>query len=415
MPETTAPAAELTIPRIDADTIIPRLAQLVVDFGANVQEGQIVTVGAELGKEQLAREVAGAAYRRGASFVDVTYADPHLKRQRVLHANPDTLATFPNWFAHKVLQTGEQKCARISLSGATDPHLLDDLDAELVGREQSAPRAEGMKVVNDRSTNWSMVPCVTPNWAQVVFPELDVDAAVDRLWQQLAWICRLDAADPVALWRERIDLLLEKSAALTAKRFDAIRFEGPGTDLTVGLLPTSKFICAAFETADGIKHMPNIPSEEVFTTPDPTRVDGVVRATKPLFTSGAVIDDLEVEFSGGKVIRIDASKNADVLRSIVTRDEGAARIGELALVDGQGRVGATDTVYFDTLLDENAASHLALGAAYSFAVEGDDDKHRINVSQIHIDFMIGSDDVDVSGLDAGGVSTPILRNGAWQV
>lgn len=404
----------LTLPHIDPATIIPRLAQLVVDAGANVQSGQIVSVGAELGKEQLVRELVGAAYRRGAEFVEVTYVDPHIKRLRVEHADPSTLDRYPSWFAHRILELGAQRCARIALTGTTEPHLLDDLDPSLVGREQSAPRREHMQIINERSTNWCAAPCATPGWAKLVFPELDDDAALARLWQELAWICRLDADDPAQLWRERMKTLVRVAGELDTRRFDAIRFEGPGTDLTVGLLPTSHFITATFETIGGIVHMPNIPSEEIFTTPDPARADGVVRATKPLFTNGTLIEGLEVEFRAGRVVRIDADRNADALRTLVERDAGASRLGELALVDGDGRVGATGTVFYDTLLDENAASHLALGAAYAFAA-GDDDAGRINESQIHIDFMIGSNDVRVSGVAADGTTTTVLDGGVWQI
>ncbi|MBC7460557.1 MAG: aminopeptidase [Thermoleophilia bacterium] len=399
---------------MDPSTIVPRLAELIVGFGANVQPGQIVAVGAEFGKEELVREITGAAYRRGAKFVDVTYIDPWIKRQRVLHADPETLDQYPSWYGEKVLALGDQRCARIALTGSTEPHLLDDLDATLVGREQSAPRTESMQIVNERLTNWSAVPCPTPSWAQLVFPELPVEQALAKLWQQLAWICRLDSADPIAAWGERMQQLERASSALAKHHFDSLHFTGPGTDLTVGLLPSSKFVYAAFSTADGIDHMPNVPSEEVFTSPDPLRVNGVVRATKPLFTNGSLIEDLEVEFRDGKVTRIDASKNADALRALVARDEGAARLGEVALVDGQGRVGATDTIYFDTLLDENAASHIALGAAYSFTVD-EDDKPRVNTSQIHIDFMIGSNEVSVAGIGADGVAVPVLIGGNWQV
>jgi aminopeptidase len=205
------------------------------------------------------------------------------------------------------------------------------------------------------------------------------------------------------------------AAALDARRFDALRFTGPGTDLTVGLFPSSNWITASFETAWGLPHMPNVPSEEVFSTPDPARTEGVVRATTPLFTSGAVIEDLEVEFREGRVVRIDASRNADVLRAQVAKDEGAARIGEVALVDGDGRIGATGTVFFDTLLDENAASHIALGSAYAFAVGDDADKDRRNVSSIHIDFVIGGPEVDVHGVDADGIEHPVLSAGAWKL
>lgn len=410
----TTHATPLEMPTIAEATIVPRLAELIVGFGANVQPGQIVAVGAEFGKEALVREITGAAYRRGASFVDVTYVDPHIKRQRVLNADPETLDQYPTWYAQRMLALGEQRCARIALTGSTEPHLLDDLDQTLVGREQSAPRTEAMQIVNDRTTNWSAAPCPTPSWAELVFPQLPPDEALARLWQHVAWICRLDSADPITAWGERMAELERASNALESHAFRALHFTGPGTDLTVGLLPTSKFVYAAFSTADGIAHMPNVPSEEVFTSPDPTRVDGVVRATKPLFTNGSLIEGLEVEFREGRVVRIDATKNAETLRSLVARDEGAARLGEVALVDGAGRVGATDTIYFDTLLDENAASHIALGAAYSFAV-GDADKAAVNMSQIHVDFMIGSDEVSVAGVSADGGEQPVLVGGDWQI
>jgi aminopeptidase len=218
----------------------------------------------------------------------------------------------------------------------------------------------------------------------------------------------------VAAWRARQAELVGAAERLSARRLDALRFTGPGTDLTVGLLPTSTFQAAAFETVDGVRHMPNLPSEEVFTSPDPARTHGVVRSTKPLVLGGSIIRGLEVEFREGRAVRIDADENAEVLRGYAARDEGGARLGEVALVDGQGRIGALDTVFFDTLLDENAASHIALGAAFEFTV-GEADRERINRSAVHVDFMIGAPDVDVTGVTAGGDDVPVLRRGEWQV
>jgi aminopeptidase len=401
-----------TLPELDIDTITARLAKLAVEHAANVQPGQTVVVSSELGKEQLTREVVAAAYRVGAGFVDVSYMDPHVWHARVKYADPETLEQFPGWYAARTLAIGEAKCATIGFTGPTEPHLFDDLDAALVGREQHAARKEGMQVINDRSTSWTAVPCPTPGWAKLVHPELDHDEALLRLWREIAYVCRLDADDPVSAWGERMAQLGTAASALNERRFDAIHLTGPGTDLTVGLLPQSTWIYADGETAWGNRHMPNLPSEEVFTTPDPLRADGVVRSTKPLFTNGAVIEGLEVEFRDGKVVRIDADKNADVLRSQAAKDEGASRLGELALVDGAGRIGATDTVFYDTLLDENAASHIALGAGYGIAAG--EDSARANQSTIHIDFMIGSPEVEVHGLDASGARTPVLIDGAWQ-
>lgn len=406
-------SSTVTLPDLDIDTIVARLAKLTVEHAANVQPGQTVVVGAQLGMEALTRAVVAAAYRSGAGFVEVNYDDPHVWHARVEHADPETLEQYPGWYGPRLLAIGEAKAARISFSGATEPHIMDDLDPALVGREQHAARTEAMQLVNDRSNNWAIAPCPTPGWARLVHPDLDPDEALLRLWREIAYVCRLEADDPVAAWGERMQQLGAAATALNAARFDAIRLVGPGTDLTVGLLPASTWIYADGETAWGVRHMANLPSEEVFTTPDPLRVEGVVRSTKPLFTNGSLIEGLEVEFTGGRVTRIDADRNADVLRAQAAKDDGAARLGELALVDGQGRIGATDTVFFDTLLDENAASHIALGAGYE--IGAGDDAARANTSSIHIDFMIGSPEVDVFGIDADGTEVPVLIGGNWQV
>jgi aminopeptidase len=246
-----------------------------------------------------------------------------------------------------------------------------------------------------------------------VHPGLSDDEALARLAEQILHVCRLDEDDPVAAWQERSDFLVAMADQVTERRFDALHFEGPGTDLTVGLLPSTRFMAARFETVEGIEHMPNLPSEEVFGAPDPQRTSGVVRATKPLVVSGSIIKGLEVEFRDGKAVRIEADEGAEVLRGYAARDEGASRLGEVALVDGEGRIGKLETVFFDTLLDENAASHIALGESYRFTA-GEQDHPRLNHSSIHVDFMIGGDDVSVTGLK-DGERVPVLRGGAWQI
>ncbi|HWF24540.1 MAG TPA: aminopeptidase [Solirubrobacteraceae bacterium] len=393
---------------------IRQLAELLVRFGANVQPGQIVAIGSEPGKEELARAVADVAYAEQAKFVDLAVFDVHLKRSRVLHAPQDTLDFVPPWYGERVLALGEHRCARIAFTGPAAPHALDGLDPARVGRDILPAVREGMEILNARSTNWTMAPGPTRGWAKLVHPDLDDDEALELLWRQVAHVCRLDEPDPVAAWTRRLDALEASAAKLTERRFDALRFEGAGTDLEIGLLPGSRWHGARMSTAQGIVHVPNIPTEEVFTTPDPTRVNGVVCATKPLFTAGTLIEGLKVRFEGGRAVNIDADQGADTLRTIAARDEGATRLGEVALVDREGRIGPLDTVFFDTLLDENAASHIALGQGFEFTV--DDAYHdAINRSQIHIDFMIGSDDVDVTGITAGGEEVPVLRNGSWQL
>ena len=212
-----------------------------------------------------------------------------------------------------------------------------------------------------------------------------------------------------------MERLTAVAGRLDELRLDSLRFEGPGTDLRVGLLPSGRWHCARLTTVGGIEHAPNIPTEEVFTTPDPARVDGHVRSTKPLFVSGVLITGLRVRFERGNAVEIDADQGADTLRALSRRDPGAARLGEVALVDRESRIGNLDTVFFDTLLDENAASHIALGEGLDFTVFDEDDRQRINRSELHIDFMIGSSDVAVTGIGAGGVEVPLLRHGIWQI
>ena len=402
-----------TTTAFDAATM-ERFAELTIAFAANVQRGQIVAISAELGKEAMVRALAESAYRRGAKFVDVTYMDMHVKRARILYADEDTLDFVPSWYGKRVLELGRQRCARIGLAGPATPGLLDDLDPARAGRDRLPALKEAGIVVNEATTNWTIVPFPTPGWAQRVHPDLPADEALARLGEYVVHVCRLDDADPVAAWRERMAVLVGAAERVTAHRFDALRFRGEGTDLTVGLLPTTRFMAAEFQTVDGIRHMPNLPSEEVFGAPDPQRTNGVVRATKPLVVAGSIIRGLEVEFRDGQAVRIDADENADVLRGYAAKDEGASRLGEVALVDREGRIGRLGTVFFDTLLDENAASHIALGQAYAFTA-GEEDRPQLNRSAIHVDFMIGGDEVDVSGVTAAGDEVPVLRGGTWQV
>jgi aminopeptidase len=395
---------------------IERYADLLVNFGANVQAGQILDIGTGLGKEELTRALTASAYRRGAKFVDVYYWDPHLKRARVQYAAEEFLDFVPSWHGERTLQLGQEHGATISLSGPIEPHLFDDLDAERLGRDVFPRIKEWTTVINQRTVNWCVAPGPSTKWAQLVHPGLDVDAALEKLWQQVEHVCRLDEEDPEGAWQERSGVLKGVAKRLTKRGFDAIQFEGGGTDLTVGLLRTSRWIGGGDETINGVPHMANLPTEEVFTSPDPERVEGIVRATKPLYTQGRIIEGLTVRFEGGRAVQIEADteSSAEIMRTLVARDDGGARLGELALVDREGRIGPLDTIFYDTLLDENASSHIALGSAYESAA-GDEDRERLNKSAIHIDFMIGSPEVDVTGITPEGERVPVLRDSTWQL
>jgi len=393
---------------------LERFAHLAVDFSANVQPGQIVTIEAETGMEPIVRAVAERAYERGARFVDPTYFDPYVKRSRLQHAPDDSLEFVPEWYGNRMLQLGDLRAARIVFVPRVSPGILNGVDPKRAGRDQLPDIRERLEIINKRLVNWTIMPFPTQPWAELVYPDLDGEAALARLAQELSHVCRLDEDDPVAAWRERKETLHSVAGRLTEHHFDAIRLQGPGTDLTVGLLPTSLWEGGSATTVDGIEHMPNVPTEEVYTTPDPTRADGVVRATKPLDVAGTIVRGLEVRFEGGHAVDIQADSGAEVLRERAGYDADASRLGELALVDREGRIGTLGTTFYNTLLDENAASHIALGNAYELTV-GAEDVPKINKSAIHVDFMIGSPELDVDGLTAEGQAVPLLRGGAWQI
>ncbi len=395
---------------------VQRLAELAVNFGANVQPGQIVAIAANVGgQEELTRATAAAAYRRGAKFVDVSWFDPYVKRARIEYADEETLTFVPDWYGYRIDQLGEQRAARISWSGPTSPGSLEGLDLARAGKDQLPYLKEIPRIVGERTTNWSGLPAPNPQWAQLVFPDLPPDEAYERLWQQLEHVLRLDEDDPVAAWEERIATLNANAERLSGRRFDSLHLEGPGTDLTIGLLPNSRWWAADFETVDGIRHMPNLPTEEVFTSPDPERTEGHVTATKPLvLRDGTIIRGLRVRFEGGRAVEIEAEEGADALRGIAALDEGAARLGEVALVDREGRIGPLGTVFYDTLLDENAATHIALGNGFPFAV-AEEDLPRLNRSGTHVDFMIGSNELEITGVSPDGERAPVIRDGRWQL
>lgn len=391
-----------------------KLADLAV-FGANIQPGQLVSVTSEIGKETVTRKIARRAYERGAMYVDVLYFDRWIKRERIAHAAEDTLDYVPPWMRQRLLYLSDEHAARISLSGSHAPRALEGLDPARAGRDLLPSLPETGEVVNRMTTSWNIVPVPTGPWAELVYPELDPEAAYERLWEDVAYICRLEADDPAAAWIERSNELKAKAQRLTDRRFDALHLHGPGTDLMIGLFPSAHWAAGDLETIDGRRHSPNIPTEEVFGTPDPDRVDGHVSATMPLELSGTIVHGIRVEFDRGRAVKIEAESGAEVLRSVTARDDGASRLGEIALVDGEGRIGPLGRVFYDTLIDENAASHIALGGGYEHPVDDPVERARINKSTMHVDFMIGSQELIVDGITHDGDHVPVLRGGAWQI
>ena len=384
-------------------------ADLAVRVGANVQEGQTLFLISQVEHAPLTRALAQAAYRAGARYVDVRYADQHVRRAMIELGPDEALTHTPEWM--KVLFEAQDGHALMSTAGDPEPKLLSDLDGERVGRARMRELVQiHREQMVRRSINWSIVAYPNAGWARQVFGEPDVA----KLWEQIAYCTRLDEDDPVAAWREHMARLEARAAKLTELKLDAIHYTGPGTDLTVGLLDTAAWRSALFHTASGIEYVPNMPTEEVFTTPDSTRAEGTIRSSRPLALLGEIVQGLQLTVRDGKIVEVQADKGAEVVRGQLATDERAAYFGELALVDGTSRVGHTGTTFFETLYDENATCHIAYGFGVPEVFDGEPDE-RMNVATLHVDFMVGGPELSVDGITKDGRAIPILREDIWQL
>ncbi|HEY5479412.1 MAG TPA: aminopeptidase, partial [Gaiellaceae bacterium] len=378
---------------------LERYAQLAVEVGANLQPGQFLFVQAYPEQADLARAIAAHAYKVGARFVDLNYGDQRVRRSLIENGPEKMLSWSPPWLVDRLEFATAERAAKINFSGDPEPGLLADLDPGRIAgsRQRDLVEASLRQHVEERVA-WSLIGAPTEAWAKAVFGEPDIE----RLWQAIEHAVRLDEPDPVAAWREHIDRLSQRAKILNQRRFDTIHFRGPGTDLVVGLLPDSYWHAADSETVWGQKFVPNLPTEEVFATPDRLRAEGVVRSTRPLSLDGQIARDLELRFEAGRIVGISASSGADTVRAQTRLDENACRLGEVAIVDSSSRVGDLDTIFFNTLFDENAACHIAYGRGYPGGIEGgmelspeELEQHGVNASVVHTDLMVGGSEVDV--------------------
>jgi aminopeptidase len=381
----------------------------VVGLGANVQPGQEVFILPDIAHHDLARALTRAAYKAGASYVHVLYREGHT-RKAMIELGPDSALSYsPEWM--KTFFKSMDGNAMIATTGDPEPELLGDLDGERVARAVPLEVVQiRMQQVSENTVAWCGVGAPTEAWAQQVFGEPDVE----RLWEKVAFCMRLDEPDPVAAWREHLAKLHARGAALDALKPDALRYRGPGTDLTIGLLPNARWVSGSGFTKEGIEYVANMPTEEVFTSPDSRRADGTIRSTMPLVLSGQIIRGLEFTFEGGRIVNVEAETGAELIRGMLATLENADRLGEIALVTGDSRVGQSETLFYDTLFDENATCHIAFGFGFPFVFDGDPDE-GLNVSQTHVDFMVGGPELEVDAVLADGTEVPLIRNEEWQL
>jgi aminopeptidase len=392
-------------------------ARLIVGVGVNLEPGQTLGVEAYVEHAPLARAVTRAAYEAGAAQVDVLYKDEGVRRATVETAPDEALGVTRPWMLAR--QSSFEGQAYLLIRGHPDPTMFDGLDGGRVARTRHREEdALWLRQVSERLVNWALVASATEGWARAIFGEPDTD----RLWEAIFRTVRLDEPDPAAAWREHADRLAERSTLMNERRFDALRYRGPGTDLVIGLLPGSTWQGARDVTRWGREHVANLPSEEIFTTPDCRRADGHVRSTRPLVTSGTLVEGLELRFEDGRIVEVRAERGEDVVRGQVAMDEGSARLGEVALVDGSSRVGREGIVFYETLFDENATSHIAYGQGFASSVEGmaglsSEEQRAAGIAQssLHTDFMVGGPEIEIDGLTANGDAVPIVHGEDWQL
>jgi len=401
---------------------LERYAELIVKVGVNVQQHQEVFITASIEMASLARLVAGKAYEAGAKNVHVDWVDEALSRMKYEKAEDEVFTVFPEWETAKRNGFVERGAAFISIVSSS-PDLLKGIDSQRIGSYQKASGLglrEFRRAIQSDKVSWTVVAASSKAWAAKVFPDLPAEEAVSKLWSAIFDSVRLQAADPVQAWKDHNANLHSKVDILNERHYRKLHYRAPGTDLTIELHDKHLWVGASSTNVNGIPFMANMPTEEVFTVPLKEGVNGYVSSTKPLSYGGNIIDRFKVTFENGRIVKTEAEEGEAILQQLVDSDEGSRYLGEIALVPHESPISQSGVLFYNTLFDENASNHLAIGSGYAFNVEGGKsmspeelEKHGVNSSITHVDFMIGSADMDIDGIRSDGTVEPIFRKGNW--
>lgn len=410
--------------------LLGKYAEAIVKVGLNLRAGQRLIIfnatarGIPPAGRELTHAVTRAAYQAGARYVEAIWGDEEMQRIRLQNAPADSFDEYPKFSINAILDMIKNGDALLSIY-ANDPDAYAGLDSERIAAMQKTHLENYGPIsaqVSRNAINWCVVASSSPAWASKIFPDLPPAEAEDKLWQAIFETTRAVQPDPVAAWQDHIKFLRKRGDYLQAKKYSALHYKGPGTDLTVGLPYGHKWISAQSLAENGVVFTANMPTEEVFTLPDRHRAEGTVAATFPLSHAGTLIDDFSVTFENGRIVKVHAKKNEAILQRLVDTDEGSTRLGEVALVPASSPIAQRGHLFYNTLFDENASCHIAIGRAYRFTLIGGTeltDEEFIsaggNVSLNHVDFMIGSPQIDIDGIQEDGTREPVMRQGEWAI
>lgn len=401
---------------------LEKYAELAVKVGVNIQKGQTLVLNATLDAQEFVRLVVKKAYETGAKNVVVNWSDDSVTRLKFDLAPDEVFQEYPEWRAKEITELAEKGAAFMSILSSS-PALLKGVDPQRIANNQkssgTALRQYRQYIQSDK-VSWTVIAAPSQSWADMVFPNDPEDTRLEQLWDAIFYTLRINEEDPVAAWKKHDQSLHEKVDYLNEKKYKKLHYKAPGTDLTIEL-PEKHLWCGAGSiNENGIEFMANMPTEEVFTVPVKTGVNGTVSSSKPLSYGGNIIDEFTLTFKNGRIIEVKAKEGEDILKQLVETDEGSHYLGEVALVPFQSPISQSNILYFNTLFDENASNHLAIGSAYAFCLEGGKtmspeelQENGLNESITHVDFMIGSAEMDIDGITSDGSKEPVFRNGDW--